>query len=542
MSSSLFSIYQIYFDDKTKARLEPEFIPYFNDKKDGYFENTVIKDIYDKINATPEAFAQADKYIGISSWKQRSKTELTGADIISRMQKDIDSGKEKDIYLYPPVSIIQPNYTNIAEGYDFNGIIKAPDIWTQHKALGDKVYGVDVLLNNSKVLPFNILDNKWAFCHCNYWIAKKEIFNEYYQNVLKPAIDFLERQDVKRLMPEWYTHSHENKRYSSSAFVLEGLFGAFVAHKEYSYSYIVKKAIRRKFKKINIIGYAYGDNYIPVINGGVSDKPVIKRVVEPADINRNNAMGNIIKLTPDNISKPEKDLHIFFHICCINNYIEITNEMLNSIISSGLYEDCKKIHYSVLGKMDDELKERISGLEKMELIHLSNDIKEVEYPTIINLYKFSQNNDAYILYIHTKGVSLPKDELRQCWRKRLVEKVITEYKTCISFLNEGCDVSGSGWKQRTSNKVNYFQGEYEHFSGNFWWATSAYIKKLPDIYTIRDTYSKFKANDFERYRLQCEFWIGMEKRIKVGVNGELNKEYSKENFFIENKIQPPIIT
>lgn len=240
---------------------------------------------------------------------------------------------------------------------------------------------------------------------------------------------------------------------------------------------------------------------------------------------------NNINLTIPSISRSKKDIYIFFHICCIHKYIFVTNEMINELLKSGLYDESKKIFYTILGNMDSNLRKRIISLNKFELIHLSHDITEVEYPTLINLYNFTQKNDAYIMYIHTKGVSLPQDSFRQYWRKRLIQKVIKEYKVCISFLNEGSDVCGSGWKEKLDTETNYNQGEYEHFSGNFWWSKSEFIKKLPNIFDIRDNFMCFKKVDFLKYRVQCEFWVGMAENINVGVNGELNKEYSNCNFY-----------
>lgn len=256
----MISVYQIYFDDNTKKYLDKGFIPHFNDKKDGYFENSVIKNIYEKINATPETFLQADKYIGISSWKQRSRTRLRGVEIISHIKKDIETGKEKDVYLYTPIPRIEYTNGTIPEGYKRNAIIKAPDMWAQHKAYGTgQPYKDDILLNNARVLPFDMFDGKWMFSHRNYWIARKEVFNEYCEKVLLPAIAFFEQPEIKQQMPVWYEHSYEGKKYNSCCFIMEGLFGAFLAHTNYSWNYIYKKKINKtKFLKINIIKY---ENY-----------------------------------------------------------------------------------------------------------------------------------------------------------------------------------------------------------------------------------------------------------------------------------------
>lgn len=264
----------------------------------------------------------------------------------------------------------------------------------------------------------------------------------------------------------------------------------------------------------------------------------------------------------NNVFYSKRKINIFFHICCLNNYIDVTNEIIDKIIESGLYDKSEKIFYCILGEANDLLIERIKSLGKFELIYNSNNISDVEYPTLINLYDFCSKNDSYVLYIHTKGVSLPYDKFRQLWRKRLLQKVVQEYNICISHLNDGYDVSGCGWKEVSKGKpVNYCAGEYPHYSGNFWWANSDYIKKLPDISKIRDKYLSLylpkpmsdrekylyqyrQTHDmpkqggsisFLQYRIMCEFWIGMIDDVKAGINGELNKEYSNNNFFQEDE-------
>lgn len=238
------SVHQIYFSQETQKHLEPEFIPYLNERKDGYFENTVIKDIY-------EQNIQAD-YIGISSWKQHIKTRFTGKEILDFMKKDISEQKEKDVYLYPAISNIKINYDN----NNVNGIITEPSIWSIHKESHKKAYEIDELLNKSNILPFDIFDGKWNYCHCNYWIARKKVFDEYCEKILLPVMNWFEREDVRKLTGHpSYLHPHENKSYPFYSFVIEGLFGAFMAHANYSYSYICKKRINKKIKMINILNY-----------------------------------------------------------------------------------------------------------------------------------------------------------------------------------------------------------------------------------------------------------------------------------------------
>ena len=250
----MISVYQVYFNEETKKYLETGFIPYENKVKDGYFENTVIKDIYkNKLDLHSD-----DSYIGITSWQQSLKTNLTSADILSHIQSDIIKGTGKDVYLYPPIPVnschVSVNEV-VPEGYSMNGIIKAPDLWERHHGRR-LVPEMDKMLNNSKVLPFDIYDGKWVYSECNYWIVKKHVFVDYCKNVLIPAIEYFERPTVKAITPVCFEHHHEKKKYANYAFTLEALFGSFLAHSAYSYSYIYNRIFpRHQLKRINILQY-----------------------------------------------------------------------------------------------------------------------------------------------------------------------------------------------------------------------------------------------------------------------------------------------
>lgn len=252
----MISIYQVYFNDETKKYVEEDFLPYHNLAKDGYFENTVIRKIYEQ-NLDLHA---DNSYIGITSWQQQLKTNLTAKDIISHIEKDVEREINKDVYIYTPIPVnhcIIDGQRKAPEGYDLNGIIRAQDIWTRHETRSF-VPEMDKMLNNSKVLPFDIYDGKWCYSWCNFWIVKKDVFIDYCKNILIPTIDFFERPEIKKNSPICYEHYHEKKKYSNYSFTLEGLFGSFLAHRNYSYSYIHKKQFpRHQLKKINILQYQH---------------------------------------------------------------------------------------------------------------------------------------------------------------------------------------------------------------------------------------------------------------------------------------------
>ena len=99
------------------------------------------------------------------------------------------------------------------------------------------------------------------------------------------------------------------------------------------------------------------------------------------------------------------------------------------------------------------------------------------------IYEYVKNEDAYVLYFHSKGITSIKRHLRpgrmnlvrnyQYWRHYLNWGVLENWKACTDSLVEA-DVAG----------VNFMMEPSPHFSGNFWWSKSEHIRKLPDPSTI----------------------------------------------------------
>lgn len=237
-------------------------------------------------------------------------------------------------------------------------------------------------------------------------------------------------------------------------------------------------------------------------------------------------MPEVKKQNPVTIIKDTKnDIVIFFHIACMGNYEEVASEIVSCIIDNELYTRCKKIYYSMIGNpKSEELINYLKNYDKFELCHSSTNIEECEYPTLMKLQKSAQatEREVYLLYIHTKGVSIPDNNNKQLWRKRLLQKTVKEWKECVSLLENGNDISGCGWRDND----NIFQG-------NIWWAKSSYIKKLPELYSIYTKSVTYKDIDFIKYRSECERWVGSISTKKVGVNGDKNQDYRHENHFDE---------
>lgn len=198
-------VFQIHYDEESKANLDPLLIPYENKNKDKFFENGAILDIYNK-NIEAE-------YIGVTSWRMKEKTNLYAGDLYDHIDRfDCD------------VLIYSPKYEFIANIP--NGEI---DIWKTERKERKDIFKAAKLLNESGVLPFDFLRKDWTNCFCNYWVARKEIYYDYCKTVLKPVLEWMKKEE-KMLSKFKYSH-REGKKYPIETFVLEGLFGSYLSHK-----------------------------------------------------------------------------------------------------------------------------------------------------------------------------------------------------------------------------------------------------------------------------------------------------------------------
>ena len=179
------------------------------------------------------------------------------------------------------------------------------------------------------------------------------------------------------------------------------------------------------------------------------------------------------------------NIQIFYHMYCISDSLSRFDNTYNKIKNSSLLEKIEKINVVLVGPDTEKNKEHLKFYHKVETIVKTNIHTEAE--TLHMLWNYCQTNNGYVLYLHSKGVTRPDNEYKFIldWRDLMEYFLIEKFELCLSAL-EIYDVCG----------VNYFSGKFKpHFSGNFWWATTNYVKKLKDI--------KPNIND----RRYCEFWL-----------------------------------
>ncbi len=182
---------------------------------------------------------------------------------------------------------------------------------------------------------------------------------------------------------------------------------------------------------------------------------------------------------------------VYFHVATIGNYQAIFDEMFGNILVSGLATDADRIYISVVGTGQLEH-------PKLHNIRYSQhpDVSIGEFHTLSKIKMFSDISDdnTKILYLHTKGVSTPTVQPITDWRNYMVYFNVNKYKDVINILDE-YDTCG----------VDLVNEPAIHYSGNFWWANSSFIKTLPTIEEISNPNSSVILT----LRHNAEFWLGM---------------------------------
>jgi hypothetical protein len=109
---------------------------------------------------------------------------------------------------------------------------------------------------------------------------------------------------------------------------------------------------------------------------------------------------------------------------------------------------------------------------RIKVIHHSDDPSLFELPTLRMISEFSKNNPfTKVLYLHTKGISYTKSDPRYSngidWIHYMLHFLCTNSAESLKLL-DSYDTLG----------CNFSEIPHPHYSGNFWWATTKYLKTL----------------------------------------------------------------
>jgi hypothetical protein len=162
-----------------------------------------------------------------------------------------------------------------------------------------------------------------------------------------------------------------------------------------------------------------------------------------------------------------------YHIAIMNDWHRILDEQTERLIKSGLLEQTDKVLIGVVGgylKIGD----LHPKLAEKAFIVCDQDLQKYEFHTLKLLRDYAPGRGFKAWYIHTKGVSRPGDLVVQEWRYLMECFIIDHFRDCL-FKLDSCDACGINLRETDSSWAAM------GFAGNFWWANSAHIERLPKV-------------------------------------------------------------
>lgn len=142
------------------------------------------------------------------------------------------------------------------------------------------------------------------------------------------------------------------------------------------------------------------------------------------------------------------------------------------------------------------------------------------------IYEKCKTEDLNILYTHSKGITRTQPSIFS-WREVLNDKLILEWKRCISFLEENDLVAMQDGAM--SDKI---------VSGNFFWSKSSYIRTLCHPLDITQYTHENLLEEIKNYpssvRYSYELWI-RSNQPKIAWTNNTKIDHFDSYYFLENK-------
>ena len=164
--------------------------------------------------------------------------------------------------------------------------------------------------------------------------------------------------------------------------------------------------------------------------------------------------------------------YIYIHICCINNWKDLFTKLLGDIKDSNLYVIVKEIRCNLMTNTIEDI--QFFQDEKIRIIGVSDNVNLSETTTFDLLHRDAQLEDFKVLYLHNNHVKYNPIDVAD-WIQYLHYFNIYRHQECLScfptYDTVGVNLTLT---QQTNDSV--------HYSDNFWWSTSTYIRTLPSCH------------------------------------------------------------
>lgn len=222
---------------------------------------------------------------------------------------------------------------------------------------------------------------------------------------------------------------------------------------------------------------------------------------------------------------------VFYHALLWGEWKLLVQDQMLRLHTSGILDKMSMMTIGVAALNDEDYRWFSDLWRDFTSVNIQRTPHELmpkeERSTLMLLKEWCDNSkeDTPILYFHTKGLSRPGYNV-ELWRLYMEYYNIDRWRYAVSALSNGWDAYGVNLRDDTEE---LFGGRYLHYSGNFWWARSSYIKGLDRAFLTGSN------------RWEGEFWIGTKgSREKMFNAFESDVDHYDEEYKLNRFIKPSI--
>jgi len=219
------------------------------------------------------------------------------------------------------------------------------------------------------------------------------------------------------------------------------------------------------------------------------------------------------------MSKKKPKILGFMHIATMNHWEDIVEELMYYINKNGLLKATSSLNQVLVGPEHRTEMPKYESLnkkrKKIKRFGAGFDLLQYEYPTLNKLWETCRATDdeIYVYYCHTKGVSYDQNFKSDIWRRVMAEAILERsWKECVDKLDEG------------NNTCGIMNHRDRHYSGNFWWAKASYIKTLK---------KPLRSSN----RFVHETWLNINDNSSSPVGYPASTRTLRRYWYIENKLR-----
>lgn len=179
----------------------------------------------------------------------------------------------------------------------------------------------------------------------------------------------------------------------------------------------------------------------------------------------------------------------YYHVYADGRWHTPVAQHVEALRTSGLLDELEFFRIGIVGS-DTNRREVKETLPFAEVVAEAED--GWEQHTLNELYDWALTVPVphSVLYAHTKG-AWSGGELAYLWRVSMTHDTVDNWREVVALLATH-DAVGPFWMD--SDRHEHLEHKF-FFGGNFWWANTHYLRKLPPLRW--------------EHRFQAEGWVGL---------------------------------